>query len=319
MKLIATIILAIAFGPIPSGEAFLRQLQERDSILVADQVEYGFELADVVPGTILALPDYSSASNDTLTIVRGWQLDTLRSKKVRNRNKDIPVTIRGSVVIAPFEEGIYHLPEIYVQRNVKGIIDTLVFSPRDMEVKTMPVDTAAFQIHDIKGQVTYPVTFKEVLPYCAGAILLGALVFLAVWLLRKRRARLQELSHKDPPHIIALRELDKFRSDKYWAPEKQKAFYSGVTDALKNYIDARFGVDAPEMTTAELFAAIKSEKTLTPELYADLKDLFERADFVKFAKHVASDSENASALPVAVRFVTSTYQTEIEEESGNVL
>ena len=47
-----------------------------------------------------------------------------------------------------------------------------------------------------------------------------------------------------------------------------------------------------------------------------LKELFERADFVKFAKFTASEEENASALPVAVRFVTSTYQTDVEEESG---
>ena len=36
--------------------------------------------------------------------------------------------------------------------------------------------------------------------------------------------------------------------------------------------------------------------------------------FVKFAKHTASDEENARALPTAVRFVTSTYQTVLEEE-----
>jgi hypothetical protein len=48
------------------------------------------------------------------------------------------------------------------------------------------------------------------------------------------------------------------------------------------------------------------------ELLVELKDLFERADFVKFAKFVASDEDNASALPMAVRFVTSTYQVDVE-------
>jgi hypothetical protein len=52
------------------------------------------------------------------------------------------------------------------------------------------------------------------------------------------------------------------------------------------------------------------------DLLEEMKDLFERADFVKFAKFTASEEENASALPVAVRFVTSTYQTEVEEETG---
>ena len=49
--------------------------------------------------------------------------------------------------------------------------------------------------------------------------------------------------------------------------------------------------------------------------YIWLKDLFERADFVKFAKFTASDEDNAAALPFAVRFVTSTYQMEVEEDT----
>ena len=48
-------------------------------------------------------------------------------------------------------------------------------------------------------------------------------------------------------------------------------------------------------------------------MYSELQALFERADFVKFAKLIASDEQNAAALPVAVRFVTSTYKIEPEE------
>ena len=35
---------------------------------------------------------------------------------------------------------------------------------------------------------------------------------------------------------------------------------------------------------------------------------------MKFAKYVASDDENAAAVPLAVRFVTSTYQSQVEED-----
>ena len=48
--------------------------------------------------------------------------------------------------------------------------------------------------------------------------------------------------------------------------------------------------------------------------FESCRELFECADFVKFAKHLASEEENARALPTAVRFVTSTYQTALEEE-----
>ena len=42
---------------IPVEGAFLQQLQERDSVLVADQLLYGFELKGVSENTRLALPE----------------------------------------------------------------------------------------------------------------------------------------------------------------------------------------------------------------------------------------------------------------------
>ena len=70
------------------------------------------------------------------------------------------------------------------------------------------------------------------------------------------------------------------------------------------------------MTTAEIFDALKDAEALAPDLYADVKDLFELSDFVKFAKHTATDQENARAIPTAVRFVTTTYQSQLEDEAG---
>ena len=68
------------------------------------------------------------------------------------------------------------------------------------------------------------------------------------------------------------------------------------------------------MTTAEIMKDLK-KTDVAEDLQSGLKELFERADFVKFAKYTASDEDNAAALPLAVRFVTSTYQTEVEEDN----
>lgn len=330
MRLLA-IILATLLDVVPAGDAALVQLQKRDSILIADQLRYSVRLEGLKEGDTFALPDISSMSGDTLTVLGTWQLDTLVRGRVihpRNANAARKALAKGfdldaGIVIAPFEEGTYSLPDIPVLRTRDGKTDTLIFKGVEMEVKTMPVDTATFEIHDIKGQIQYPVTFAEVLPWLLGGLGFAALTALLVWLgVRASKRRKEALKPKDPAYIVALRELDKYRSDKYWAPEKQKAFYSGITDALKYYMDERFGVDAPEMTTAELFDALKGEKDITPDMYGSLKDLFERADFVKFAKFIATDEENAGALPLAVSFVTTTYQTELEretagEEAGN--
>ena len=319
MKLLV-FILALALDVIPAGEAALEQLQKRDSILIADQLRYSVTLQGLKEGTAVALPDLKAVSNDTLTVIGGWQLDTLdrKGRPIRSRNAKAAkkaikngFSLRAGIILAPFEEGTYQLPDIPVLKDQ----DTLIFSGLEMDVKTMPVDTATFVIHDIKDQINYPVTAKEVLPRVLGGLAAAGLIALLVWLIvRSQRRKAEAAKPKEPAYIVALRELDKYRSDKYWAPERQKAFYSGITDALKAYMDDRFGVDAPEMTTAELFAALKGDKDITPQMYLELKELFERADFVKFAKFIASDEDNARALPLAVSFVTTTYQQDLEKE-----
>ena len=304
------VISALLSGIIPSGQSYLKQLQQRDSILIADQLEYGVEMRGMPADAILALPDYTRALTDTLTLVRNWKVDTLKV----NKTSGVPtLDLRASVVLAPFEEGQYKLPDIAVQRTVGGAIDTLLFEGMEFEAKTIPIDTATFQIHDIKDQIKYPLTLAELLPYLIGiwivallAIIIGCLIMMA-----GRRKTVVEV-HRDPPYIVALRNLDGLKGDKYWAPEKQKTLYSGITDTLRTYIENVFGINAEEMTTAEIFDAIKGR--IPDDLYAETKALFETSDFVKFAKFTATEQQNASAVPSAVKFVTSTYQTQLEDE-----
>lgn len=320
LLIVASVTLSAQGTVIPVKGAFLKQLQERDSVLVADQLLYGFRLDGVAEGTRLMLPELPEKQDMRMMFLTPWVMDTLKVTKSKDGQPAL-LDVTGSVLITSFEEGLYDLPQIAVQRmSSDGVLDTLVFDPVRLEVKTMPVDTATFQPHDIKGQIRYPVTVDEVIPWLGLFWLVAVIIILTVCLLMMRKRKNNpEYVRKDPAHIVALRELDKFRGSQMWAPEKQKDFYSGVTDALREYISERYGIGAMEMTTAEIFDQMKG--TDVPEkLQKDTKELFDRADFVKFAKYVASEDENAATLPLAVRFVTETYQAEIvaeeEKEEG---
>lgn len=310
-------LTASAQGFVPAGETFVRQLLQRDSILIADQLEYGFELDGISPADQYALPDFSKEKfMDSIEVVRSWQIDTLAFEGKKKDPARYASKIRASLVIAPFEEGTYVLPPLAVQRTRGESVDTLIFDPQTIEVCTIPIDTATFVIHDIKDQIRYPLTMAEVLPYIFAFQALAVLAILIACLILTRKRKEEKVTHNDPPYIVALRGLDKYRGDKFWAPEKQKTMYSGITDTLRTYIEARFGINAEEMTTAEIFDGLKSSADLTPDLYAEVKELFELSDFVKFAKHTAGDEENARAIPTAVRFVTSTYQTQLDAEAA---
>lgn len=305
-------------GPVDAGEAFLQQLQKRDSVLIADQVRYGFRLDALPDGSGLMLPEWKEDNADSLMVVRTWQLDTVAVKK-----KAGLMDIEASVILAAFEEGIYQLPDIPVVRELPdGQTDTLLFKGLKLDVRTMPVDTATFKPHDIKGQIRYPVTFKEIALYAGIVLIAAGIIALIVWLIVRRRRRLSgEAEVKDPPYIVALRKLDRYRGNKLWVPEKQKQFYSGVTDVLREYIAGRFGIGAMEMTTAEIFDGLK-DSGIASELMEETRTLFLTSDLVKFAKMTVSDEENVKAVPTAVRFVTATWKEEekVEEKEGeNVL
>lgn len=295
--------------------AFLRQLQERDSVLIADQLLYGFDLKGVEAGTTFAFPQVKDTLMEGVEVVGSWQLDTLKVRKGKKGAAD-QLDLQGGIVITSFDEGEYALPPLTLQRvSTEGVVDTLVFDSQTLQVKTMPVDTATFKVHDIKGQIRYPVTFRELLPWVGLGLGIAGLIALAVWLIvRYGRKRDAEAQRREPAHIVALRKLDRYRGSKMWAPEKQKAFYSGITDTLREYMDARYDIGAMEMTTAEIMKELKNTD-VTADLQTGLKELFERADFVKFAKYTASDEDNAAALPLAVRFVTSTYQSDLEDNN----
>lgn len=299
-------------GIVNAGETFLEQLQKRDSVLVADQLKYGFKLSGVKEGTMFGLPDLSHGICDSVEVLSGWTLDTLKISR-----KKAELDLEGSFVITSFDEGAYRLPDIAVQRiSADGSIDTLVFAGKTLDVRTIPVDTATFRPHDIKAQARYPLTLSEILPYVLGIQLAAVLVILIVSLLKLRRKKSSgETGVKEPAYIVALRKLDKFRGNKLWAPEKQKQFYSGITDVMREYMAARFGIGAMEMTTAEIFAGLEG-KDIPQPVMDEARNLFVMSDLVKFAKMTVSDEDNAKAVPSAVRFVTSTWKTAEETEEG---
>ncbi len=55
--LILSLLVPFAAG---AQEAFVEQVQKRDSILIADQIRYGVVLQNVTEGTPLALPQFNA-------------------------------------------------------------------------------------------------------------------------------------------------------------------------------------------------------------------------------------------------------------------
>lgn len=281
----------------------------RDTILIGDQIEWSIDLSfPEGDGFFVETPEEQPAPG--VELISPMAFDTVSLKKG-------VVNVRGKAVLTSFDSGSYFLPPLVTAiSHADGSVDTVIFDSPVMEVTTIPVDTANFKPYDIKGQIRYPLTFKEILPWVGLALLVAALILAAVRFIKARRENgsfFGKAAVKDPPHIVALRSLDRIRSQKLWQNGKQKQFYTAVTDALRLYISERYSVSALESTSAEIFDDLK-DKGIEPALFDKLKELFITADYVKFAKHTASDLENEEAVPTAVRFVNETYMQQVENE-----
>ncbi len=105
-----------------------------------------------------------------------------------------------------------------------------------------------------------------------------------------------------PPHQRALNTIDEIKEKA--AAVDEKTYYTRLTDALRRYIEERFGFSAMEMTSAEIISRLNEENDR--EKITELAMLFETADLVKFAKHTVGISENDRNLVSAVEFINST-------------
>jgi len=274
---------------------------QRDTMLIGDQATFSFK-TKVPAGSKFYLQNLQRDLGDGVELAGSPVLDTLKSDSNG-------IEIQTSFTFTSFDSGSHVIPVIngYLE-NLDGSIDTVTFDAGKLEVTTIQIDTISYKPFDVKEQMNYPYTVKEFLPWAGILITFVALVILVVrwWKNRKSKNSLfGKPAEPDSPYIAALKELEKIRNQKLWQNNQMKLYYTRITDVLREYIEARFGLQAMEKTSAEILQELLPAGIEKNE-YESLKELLEVADLVKFAKYVASELENENAIPRAIRFISST-------------
>ena len=101
-----------------------------------------------------------------------------------------------------------------------------------------------------------------------------------------------------------MKAIDQIKAEHMTASEDQKEYYTRLTDTLRQYIRERFGFNAMEMTTPEIIFHLQESGDQT--MIGELKELFETADLVKFAKYSTLMGENDMNLVNAINFIDLT-------------
>jgi hypothetical protein len=174
--------------------------------------------------------------------------------------------------------------------------------------------TDATDIRDIKGPEPVPVDWRPYWLVGGGVAAVVALGFLLHRVLnRPRRAR--PAPPPRPPHEIAAQALAELRRRRLIEAGAFKEFYSTLSGIVRTYLEQRFRVRAPEMTTEEFLLASARDGRLHGAHRRLLGEFLAESDLVKFARHLPTVADSERAWEAAERFVRDTARAEPVEET----
>lgn len=221
--------------------------------------------------------------------------------------------------LEPFLAGDYPLPELAVGWTAPGQeAATLSTEALTVQVSSVlgaddrPAGAAAPdgaeavpELREVGAPIPAPLRWWR--PALAGIAALGVAAAVAAAVRRRRRAAARRPAPVEPPAVIALRALDGLERDDALRADPDR-FYVAVSSILRRYVEARFGLRAPEQTTEEFLAAAEAEATFDRERQRTLRAFLAACDAVKFARARPSAAETTHVTATARGFVHATAE-----------
>ena len=136
-----------------------------------------------------------------------------------------------------------------------------------------------------------------------------AIAAAGLWALRRWLLTPRTFLHMPPPtpaHVVALRELRQLRDKRWIETRAVEPFYVALSGIVRRYLEARFGLRAPDRTTEEFIREAAASKALTPEQRQVVGGFLEQSDLVKFARHAPESADMQTAFESAERLVQET-------------
>ena len=223
-------------------------------------------------------------------------------------------TIVESYRITSFDSALYYIPPLEVQ-----VGDSIYKSKGGMALKVVSPDVDTTKIDKFFGpkenaEVYYDWSDLErpFMLWLMGVLLLMAAAYMAVQIKNNRRILPKLKLHFDgPPHKWAMRQIARLQASRPEEAADAHRYYADLTDIVRSYIARRYGFKATAMTSAQIVERLSGAND--PKLLAELKEMFEAADLVKYAGLNTVIDENDRNLLIAIEYVNATKETESEQ------
>ena len=168
-------------------------------------------------------------------------------------------------------------------------------------------------IHDIKGLVPLPLAWGWWL--LLGAVLLAGMAGFWWWRRRRTTTATESPNAFGPPpsaYELALAALQQLQAEN----PVVDLFFTRLSGIVRQYLEGRFSLRAPERTTEEFLHEISQNGLLSPQ-HKDLLGAFlQECDLVKFARHQPGDADRQRAFAAAETFVRETVPMGVSEMPG---
>ena len=298
-----------------SAQSFQVDAQIDSTIIyIGQQCNITFSISQK-PDLKVITPVFKDTITKGIEII-GSSIDTIVSK-------DGYITVRHNYLITSFDSALYYIPEFPFVANG----DTIYSYSLSLKVLTVPIDTTSQEIAiaDIKPIVDAPIDWRSVIVKILIGVFTIAILLIIYILVRRyiKQKKLQAQTIEKYPEVvktcdeIALEKLEIIRREKIWQAGKLKEYYTDVTDVLREYIEARFGVVTFERTSSEIVDSLSFIQKTYPNALNLLSRIFDTSDMVKFAKLVPDFNMHTDTLKNVVEFVDITKESKTTSDQLN--
>lgn len=277
--------LGLLLSVVAKGQATITTRLSRDSALLGDTVGYSVMARGGGGAEIffVELPDTIAGGGELWEAPR---IDTLV-------NSAQEVALRLHMVVTCYDSGTVVLPRFGVLVRHAGVLDTLFSEPKDLYFYPAPREAETADIKDIRGPLRQRITFGEVWPWLLGVLVLAALIVGVVMYRRyMRKGEIVEAKRRlVPPDELALDRLRRLREGEAWRTLGLKEFYTELTDTLREFLAAEFGIRTMECTTTKIVNDLRSDSRCKREWIKEIDGILQLADLTKFARFAPTEQD----------------------------